>query len=82
MKATIIIKNSATKVKIYSDYMIIDTTQESRIVGFRNVHELYLNKLIALTPAQLLKMAKYFNVNFIDQHGYVLGSIRLYHDKS
>jgi len=62
--------------------MVVTSNQESSVVAFRHIKELYINKTILLTPSQLLKMASFFSLFFIDHHGYILATIRLENDKT
>lgn len=82
MKKTLLIKDSSTTIKVYSSYMIIASSSDSFVVAFRHIKELYINKTILLMPSQLIKMASFFNVYFIDHHGYILATIRLENDKT
>lgn len=77
MKKILIVKDSKSKIKIFDNYLIVSTLYESKVIGFKHIKEIYLNKLIKLTPAQCLKLAKSFNVNFINYHGQILGSIKV-----
>lgn len=77
MKTTLIIKDSSTKIKIHKDYMIITTNIESSVIGFRHIKEMYINKTILITPSEMLRLASFFDLFFIDHHGYMLASIKL-----
>jgi hypothetical protein len=77
MKKTLILKNPTTKVKIYPNYMVITSDIENTVIGYIHIETLYINKTISLTSVQLLKLASFFKVYFIDHNGYVLASIRL-----
>lgn len=71
------IKNANTIIKFHSAYMIIKTNHQDYVVGYRHINELYLNKLIAITPRECIKIAKFCKLFFTDQHGYILASFRL-----
>lgn len=77
MKTTLIIKDPSSKIKIYSDHMIVTSNTNSSVIGFRHIKELYINKTIVITPSEMLKMASFFELFFIDHHGYILATIKL-----
>lgn len=77
MKKTLILSNSANKLKIYPNYMVVSSCQETTIIGYIHIQTLYINKAIPILPSELLRLATFFDVYFIDHHGYILGSIRL-----
>lgn len=77
MNRIFILKNPSTKIKIYSEYMVVTSATNNDVIAFRYVNELYINKTIYITPSHLIKLASLFKVYFIDHHGYVLASIKL-----
>lgn len=82
MKKTVIIKEPSTTIKVYADYMVATSLHDNSIIAFRHIKELYINKTILLTPSELIKMASFFDLFFIDRHGYILATIRLENDKT
>lgn len=77
MKRMLIVKDSKTKVSIFDSYLNIKNNQNDQIISFRNIDELYLNKLIEIFPKDLIKLAKYMSVSFINQYGLVLAKVEL-----
>jgi len=77
MNRIFILKNPSTKIKIYSEYMVVTSPTHNDVIAFRYVNELYINKTIQITPSHLIKLASLFKVYLIDHHGYVLASIKL-----
>ncbi|MEA3227611.1 MAG: hypothetical protein U9P38_00910 [Campylobacterota bacterium] len=78
MKKTIIIKNSSTKIDISSQYLVIKTVSQENIIGYRHIKELFINKLIDISMANCLKLAKKFDLYFINQHGKILAKVLSY----
>ena len=76
MKQIVIIKDSKSKLKIKSDYIEISTIFENRIIGLKNISQLYINQQIEIIPAQLIKISSCIEVFFIDHNGHILGSIK------
>lgn len=76
MKQIVIIKDSTLKVKIQSDYLEVTNIYENRVIGLRNISELYINQQISIIPSKFLKLSIYMKIYFIDFHGHILGSIK------
>jgi len=77
MKQIVIIKESLTTLFIKEKYMIIKKPECSdNIIAYRHIKTLYINKLIAITISDCLKLASIFELYFINQHGNILGSIQ------
>ena len=76
MKQIVIIKDSSSKIKVNKEYIEITNLYESRIIGLRNINQLYINQLIQIVPSQFLKLAKRFSIYFINYHGHILGEIK------
>lgn len=75
----LLIKDSSTTIDFHKKYMIVHAKEQNYVVGYRHIGELYLNKLIPITPRECIRIAKLCKLYFIDQHGYVLASFRLEH---
>ena len=75
MKKTIIVKNSKSKIKVYNNYIEIINMNENRVIGIRNIRELYLNQQIEISPSKFLKLLQEFKIFFINHHGKILGKI-------
>jgi hypothetical protein len=77
MKKTLILKNPTTRVKVYQKHMVIASDIENTVIGYIHIETLYINKTIPLSSVELLKLASFFKVYFIDHNGYILASIKL-----
>lgn len=78
MKKIIIIKDSSTRVDIFSEHLVIKTKSQEDIVGYRYIKELYINKLVEISLKNCLKLATKFDIYFINQHGKVLAKVLSY----
>ncbi len=78
MKKIVIIKNSRTQLKLEKDYFIISSSTYDSVVSYRHIKSLYINKLIPITIAEGIKLAKMFDLYFTDQHGNILGKMQIY----
>ena len=76
MKQIVIIKDSKSKIKINSDYIEVRNIYENRIIGLKNISQLYINQQIEVIPSQLIKISSSIQVFFIDHHGHILGIIK------
>lgn len=77
MKNTLILKDPTIKLKIHTDYMIVTSLTNSYVIGFCHIKEMYINKTILITPSEMLRLASFFDLFFIDHHGYILATIKL-----
>lgn len=76
MKKIVIIKDSKSKIQIKSSYLDISSIYENRIIGLKNISQLYINQQIQLIPAQLLRISSFIEIFFIDHNGHILGTIK------
>lgn len=81
MKRILIIKSSKARIHIDNKYLIVKTLYEDKIISYKHIQEAYINKLITISPAQCLKLASYFPLYFINQHGKILGHMELDNEK-
>ncbi len=77
MKQTLVISDSKTKLRIHSTYLVAKSANKDTIIAYRYIKELYLNKLIDISMADSIYLAKIFKIYFIDQHGYILAQVAL-----
>lgn len=76
-KKILLIKDGNATVKCHASYMTVRTHEESYVVGYRHIEEMYIHKSIALTPNDCLRIAKACKLYFVDRYGYVLASFRM-----
>jgi len=76
MSKIVVVKDSSSVITIEKTQITIKNFYEDRIVGVRNIKALYLNQHIAVVPAKLIYLQKFFDIYFIDRYGYILGSIK------
>lgn len=76
MKQIVIVKNSNSKINIETEYLEITNIYENRIIGLRNISQLYINQQIPIIPAKLIRISKFIEVFFIDHYGHILGKIK------
>jgi len=78
MKQIVVIKESSTTIYIDQKYLIVKKVGYSdNVISYRNIKKLYLNKLIQISISDCLKLASYFELYFINQHGNILGRIQI-----
>jgi len=80
MKRILIIKDSKAKIIVNNDYLVVKSIYEDKIVAFRYISALYINKLADLSISDVINLSKYFDVFFINQHGNILASLKLEED--
>ena len=76
MKQIVIIKDSKSKIKINSDHIEVKSIYENRIIGLKNINQLYINQQIQIVPSQLIRISEFIQVFFIDHYGHILGAIK------
>ena len=75
MKKSLIIITTETKVKVYKDYLQIKSLYDEKIVGFKNIDAVYINKTVKIKLSDCLKLMAYFPIFFTNEHGKVLASL-------
>ncbi len=76
MKRNLIIREGSSKVKVHKTYLQVFTPYEERVIGFKNIEALYLNKTIKISLSNCLKLMGHFPLFITDQHGTVLASFK------
>jgi len=78
MKQIVVIKASSTILTIEKEYLVIKkSTCSDNVIAYRHIKRLYMNKLINISISECLKLASLFELYFINQHGNILGSIKV-----
>lgn len=77
MKKTVIIKEAKTKLSIENHHIVIRSIYEDKIIAFRYIKQLYINKRIDISISQCILLANYFDIFFINHHGTIIGTIKL-----
>ncbi len=78
MKQIVVIKDSKTLLHIDQEYMSIKKPSCSdNVIAYRHIKRIYINKLIDISINECLKLAKYFDVYFINNNGYILAKMQL-----
>jgi len=75
----LILKSPKADIKIHSDYLEITLDGLHYVVGYSHISEIYLNKNIAITLSDLLKIALKKPISLINHYGYVVAEIRIPH---
>jgi len=76
MKKSLIIRTTETKVKVHKDYLQIKSLYDEKIVGFKNIGAVYINKTVKIKLSDCLKLMAHFPVFFTDEHGTILASLQ------
>ena len=76
MKQKLIIKEGTSKLKVHKTYLQVVSAYENRIVGFRNIEAIYINKTVKINLSNCLKLMSHFPVFVTDQHGTILASFK------
>jgi hypothetical protein len=57
--------------------MTIKNIYEDKVIAYKYINQLYINKLISISIADCINLSKIFPVFFINYNGTILGSIKL-----
>ena len=78
MKQIVVIKESITTLVVEKEYLIIKKPQYAdNVIAYRHIRKLYINKLINITISECLQLAIKFELYFINQHGKILGRMKI-----
>jgi len=76
MKKSLIIRTTETKVKVHSDYLQIKSVYDDKVVGFKNIGAIYINKTVKIKLSDCIKLMAHFPVFITDEHGKILASLK------
>lgn len=76
MKRSVIVKDAEVEVSVGSDYLSLKSFEEDRVIGFRHIKAIYLNKALALDIGECYKMMQKVPLFIIDEHGYILARLQ------
>lgn len=76
MKRSVIVKDAEVEVSVGSDYLFLQSFEEDRVIGFRHIKAIYLNKALALDIGECYKMMQKVPLFIIDEHGYILARLQ------
>ena len=71
-KIILIIKDKNIELKLYKRFFYIKTNYEDKIVSYRYIKALYINKDIEVDFKILLKLASFFEVHYINDKGDIV----------
>lgn len=71
-KVLLILKQKETIIKPYKSFFHIKTKYEDRIVSYKHIKALYINKDIEVDFKILLKLGSFFDVHYIKDNGDII----------
>lgn len=72
MRRTVIVKESQVKLMVHQEYIELKSPTQSRIIAFRHIEALYLNKAIKIPIGHCYQIMEKVPFFLIDEHGYIL----------
>jgi len=76
MKKLLVLREKK-QLQIFSHYLVIKDENSEQIIGYEQIKEIYLSDEFELPVRELIKLASYLPLYFIDHNGYIVGSISL-----
>lgn len=76
MKRSVIVKDSDVKLTVGSDYLSLESCEGDRVIGFRHIKAVYLNKALAVDIGECYKIMQKVPLFLIDEHGYILAVLK------
>ena len=70
------IRTTETKVKVHKDYLQIVSLYDDKIVGFKNIGAVYINKTVKIKLSDCIKLMAHFPLFVTDEHGTILASFK------
>jgi len=77
----LILKHPKSDIKVHQEHIEIEVEGLHYVLGYTQIAEVYLNKNIAISLPDLMRLANKKPLSIINHYGYVVAEIRIPHAK-